>query len=476
MMYNSKTLSLVSRKTILDTKWIECRLKPTGIRERCAVKRPIGKLIWYEKNSLLLTSFKNHQLLLSYSYWNLDTKMRLNLTFFTIYFSSGVLDWQLNHLSVVNGFDCSIDLGFFKSHLYFQFFGQYSTFTFYTNHSQATVCLRNSNPDIITGYHVEGMFAILDRDQLVNTHVHQWTQLSPELVYNVKRKYTLYRYFIAVSKFDCIIIKIKESNKFRYDIYDGPGLLADTLHIKGSYTITSTFQCLMLVLTPNDNMPYDSSFNFTSKMLSAKENININRTHNSLFTYPNKKCRKGLCISLVNADLGYQVNITSVLVKCTSPYNFNCIYAGLVAGERLVSEYKESKTICESNYGSDSQFISFYSQNSSLILVLYWYKGYSEINVSVMISQTKCKPVFINLCILHILCFASKIRCLIYINSVTRLSGINLIINSFDSVLYEGNIGKCWVLHFSSMLTEFKNVYNLSLLSLFHASANTNIM
>ena len=463
MRYNSKTWSLVSSKTILDTKWIECRLKPTGIRERCTVKRPIGKFIWYENISLFVTSFKNYQYLVSYSYWKLDTKMRLNLTFFTIYFSSGVSDWHLNHLSIVNGFDCSTYLGFFKSHLYFQFFGQYSTFTFYSNYSQVTVCLRNSNPDIVTGYHVEGMFAILDRDQLVNTHVHQWTQLSPELLYNVQSKYTLCRYFISVSKFDCIIIKIKESNKFRYDIHDGPGLLADTLHIKGSYTITSTFQCLMLVLTPNDNMPYDSYFNFTSKMLSAKGNININQIHNSLFTFPNQKCRKGLCISLVKADLGYQVNITSILVKSASRYNFNCIYAGLVAGERLVSEYEESKTIFESNYGSDSQFISFYSHNSSLILVLYWYKGYSEINVSVMISQTKCKPVFINLCILHILCFANKIRCLIYLNSVRRLSGINLIIYSFDSILFEGNIGECWVLHFSSMLTEFKNVYNFYL-------------
>ena len=54
MMYNSKIWSLVSRKTILDTKWIECRLKPTGIRERCTVKRPIGKFIWYEKNLFFL--------------------------------------------------------------------------------------------------------------------------------------------------------------------------------------------------------------------------------------------------------------------------------------------------------------------------------------------------------------------------------------------------------------------------------------
>ena len=45
--------------------------------------------------------------------------------------------------------------------------------------------------------------------------------------------------------------------------------------------------------------------------------------------------------------------------------------------------------------------MSFYSSNSSMILFVYWYKGISEINVSAIISKTKCKPVTINPCILH---------------------------------------------------------------------------
>ena len=218
----------------------------------------------------------------------------------------------------------------------------------------------------------------------------------------------------------------------------------------------------MLLLTPIDKISYNSYFNFTSKMLSAMEIININQTSNNLFTYPNQNCRKSLCISLVNADLSYQVNITSILVKSTNSYNFNCIYAGLVSGEMFVSGFLESNTtICESS--SDIKPMSFYSRNSSLILVLYWYKRYSEINVSLMISQTKCKTALINLCVLELLCEITKIRCQSYINNMTRFSGINLTANHFTFILPNNNIGECLVLQITSIPQDFKDLYRLML-------------
>ena len=66
-------------------------------------------------------------------------------------------------------------------------------------------------------------------------------------------------------------------------------------------------------------------------------------------------------------------------------------YAGITVAERFNSEYKQIKTICKYNSYSVGQ--SIYSYKSSLMLVIYWYNGYSKINTSVIISQTKCKSV-----------------------------------------------------------------------------------
>ena len=194
--------------------------------------------------------------------------------------------------------------------------------------------------------------------------------------------------------------------------------------------------------------------------MSNHENITISQTGNSIFNFPNKKCTKISCVSLFLSESGDQVNITAIIFKSTNPHDIDCLYAGLVVGERLAHYYRESKTICEHYYSSNSQSGSFYSKNSSLILVMYWYKEYGEINASVMVSQTKCKPVVINLCYLNILCLRYRDKCQSYLENVTKFSGINLQVQKDDSVIYEGNFGKCSVLQvFSFPTVENKNWY-----------------
>ena len=99
--------------------------------------------------------------------------------------------------------------------------------------------------------------------------------------------------------------------------------------------------------------------------------------------------------------------------------------------------------------------MSLYSKNSSLILIVYWYKEYGEMNASVMVSQTKCKPVIMNPCHFNIFCGNNIIKCQSYLDNVTRFSNINLKIQSKDSVIYEGNLRTCSILQILSMPIEF---------------------
>ena len=170
MMYNSKTLALFNSKTILDRSTM-CSTKVK--RENCTVsKRPTGKFIWYDKTSVVFTPWLcpyqlPHQCL--FTYWELHTKLRLNLTFFHIYFYTKARDMKgyTNHFTIIHGLDFHCDTKSTdttkKRHqdLYFLFVLLYPTFTFYTTHNQVTVCLQYGSCDFYTGYHVEGMFAIL---------------------------------------------------------------------------------------------------------------------------------------------------------------------------------------------------------------------------------------------------------------------------------------------------------------------------
>ena len=261
---------------------------------------------------------------------------------------------------------------------------------------------------------------------------------------------------------------MNSSNTLPYMVFDGPGTLSDTINIFGSIKC-STFQCLILLLMPHVMKTYNEYFTFTSEQLTKFDNTHIYQNDNWVFNFPNKKCNKSLCISLLSADLPNQVNVTTMAVKYSKSHNSNCLYAGLTVGERVASIYEEKPTICESNRGSNELTFSLYSHNSSLIVIIYWFKPYSEINVSLVASLTKCKPVIINLCLLNLLCLTWKEieRCHSYLYNVTRFSNIDLnykdIIHNleYDSLTYKLSIGNCVILQFSSLPTEFHIVYPL---------------
>ena len=227
---------------------------------------------------------------------------------------------------------------------------------------------------------------------------------------------------------------------------DGPGLLSDTLHNSENYITTTTFQTLVLMWSPHGITK--NSLVFDSKPLSTSRTIITNEDENSLFHFPDDKCKKSLCILLVRTNRDYHVNITVVSVKSKILNDYGCFYAGIVMGERINSEYKQIKTTCESNNNSIGQ--SIYSYNSSLILVIYWYKGYSKINTSVIISQTKCKSVLIDLCWMHKLCSTHEALCHSYLYNVTRFSGVSLIFHA-DILAFVLNSEDCTVLQFLKM-------------------------
>ena len=106
-----------------------------------------------------------------------------------------------------------------------------------------------------------------------------------------------------------------------------------------------------------------------------------------------------MCIFYIDSKDGQIVNVTVVDVVTAARLVPSCTYEGFFAGFTVEGEYKERFTIC------DSHKRNFYSQNSSMVIVLYWYKDLSSINATILLSQTECKPIIIDPCILRYSCY-----------------------------------------------------------------------
>ena len=466
----SKSLLLVSKRRNVNEKWRSYR---------SLVKWPIGRLFLTEKPCNLL-------------YWCLTHQLRLNLTIFTIQTSHNYIvhffiyhSYQPYHCgdpylsnnspyiyySPLNGFpypfsghypmfNCSKQNPL--SEYPYKFSGQYSMFSFYPLGRNVVIC-RECFHFGFENIKVEGKFTILDRHYLFNsggidakiTDINISSILK--YAFHPHTHYHLFRFYVAVRKLDKIIIWINESMMFRYIVFDGPGLLSDTLHNSGNYITTTTFQTLVLVWSSYGTT--NNSLVFASKPLLNSRSIIINENENSFFHFPDDKCKKGLCILLVRTHLDYHVNVTVISLKSKIINDLNgCFYAGIAVGERFNFEYKQIKTICESDNDSVGQ--SIYSYSSSLILVMYWYKGYSKINTSVIISQTKCKSVLLELCWMHNLCLTHETlyKCHSYLQNVTRFSGVHLTFYA-DISAFVLNSEDCAILQFSKTHLKQNIVY-----------------
>ena len=137
------------------------------------VKLPIGQFFFHRRNWSVLGQYYDR---FSYPlYWKLNSKLKLNLTFFNIQFFSGMPDGQLDSLTVFQGRYFCRNTDKTLRDKYEQFCGHHSTFSFYPNSTEVTVCLKDTDSHIITKYQVHGMYMILDENIITSIDIDLFT-------------------------------------------------------------------------------------------------------------------------------------------------------------------------------------------------------------------------------------------------------------------------------------------------------------
>ena len=143
---------------------------------------------------------------------------------------------------------------------------------------------------------------------------------------------------------------------------------------------------------------------------------------NDSISLPMEGCQQRHCLIKVQSQSNtLQVNLT--ISKITSEINHNpkCIYGGLVIVEQMYDYQQEYQTLCECHDGSKKLSKNVYSSNSSLFIALYWYNSTGKIIVSLSISQTPCKPLYIDDCriVTFYLKERNQSRCISYLKRIT---------------------------------------------------------
>ena len=139
-------------------------------------------------------------------------------------------------------------------------------------------------------------------------------------------------------------------------------------------------------------------------------------------------CQQSHCLIKIQSQSNtFQVNITVSKITSEITHNPKCIYGGLVIGEQIYDNQQEYQTLCESQDGSKTLSKSVYSSNSSLFIALYWYNSTGRIITSLSISQTPCKPLYIDDCriVTFYLKENNKSKCMSYLKRITEHTDVD---------------------------------------------------
>ena len=319
-------------------------------------------------------------------YFDTQTQLRVNLTFNLLYFGSGLLNCRRENLAVCD---------FNRKCL--TFCGYYSGFIFYPEFRKFSITLYLTASRGL-GVMVRVRFMVFDQG-LVQSGLFQMSKdVIPSLIYKFEGKHVLHLYFIRVRKSHQIKLIRNKVQKEQYTIYDGPDTLMDILKLSKNIITTSTFQCTVEILGNDTGESFNHFLKYYSSPKLIDKHIVIEYSRVILFHNIYKEDSNNSEVILIQSNMYYEINITVLQLYVSRAYPPLCPFGGLAVEEQLSMSYKELLTLCT------PQIRSVYSSNSSLLLTVYWYRGNSQTNVSLIFSEMKCKLVQIDSCVFDAHC------------------------------------------------------------------------
>ena len=233
-----------------------------------------------------------------------------------------------------------------------------------------------------------------------------WRNLLWNL-YLVPKDIRVMKFTLRTKKYQHFIIKFTNDSELVVELYDGPGTYSPNIFKKNNEShITSTFQSIIYLWVPSTNrLNTECSFQFVTESSSVRMNIQLNYSLPHIISHVFTKYEVWKIFSY------YNVNLTIINLTYTGFNDPLCTFVGITVYNVNSDSYKEITTECIL-FSNILSFRNIYSRSNETLLVLYSYKEYGNLSLTMQFSSTKCKPVTINTCALSYLCkFKNNAMC-----------------------------------------------------------------
>ena len=427
------------------------------------MKSPLGNA-FYEFSRILsdqIHTFKREYFGLHYQWdFSLDKSLRPNLTFPYIYFSSVALS-RCEFANLVihdcredivtdNWITGKQDVSIASKHR-FLFCGRHSITTVYPRCSNVAIKIKRQQY-VVMDIHI--FFSVFDGYTIGNIPP---TSPSPKNIFCTVNFFadtiSLQIFRVVVPRFLVIAIHFAIFPKLHLDLFDGPGPLSKPLTFCTNFSqmgnkqhvITSSFQCVIYCY----NCRELSYIPLKQKIQGQIKKFVVSPGFLQNIIYPYHCQSKPTCFLNIETSSALHLNLSVGDMLYFGQNNTQaCPYAGVAVYE---NEIKIS-TICVktnnrfeiANYQhSKYVFQNIYSSNASLLLVIYSYKEYGDIQFTLRISTTRCQLKLLVFCI-------SQEFSQVGLKSRYKHS-------SRDKVVLPTKADKCTILQFS--LSRVKNPY-----------------
>ena len=236
-------------------------------------------------------------------YYKPHPLFRLNLTFHMI----SIFHSELGVCGFF-GLKALVVCSYYRNLNSFIFKGHYATFCLFPKFKNVHLRIYN----LIAPLFFNGNIEVMDKGLVDNFPVYHTYVIPTSLDHHITGQGSLLSFFLQVSKLDQIFIQFLGLMAWNYIIFDGPGILCNTLKSQ-PFMKCSSFQCLIYLLTRVVDpvwLPIITDFRFHSKSLNFSDSISIDQDTHFSVSLSKKNISSNILILFLNTNYGFQVNVT----------------------------------------------------------------------------------------------------------------------------------------------------------------------
>ena len=326
-------------------------------------------------------------------HYSLHSFLRINITFYHI------------HFTYMNLHKCFIGNVTVISDQYHReiYCGIHSLFLSYPSHKKVNITVLSAyrvQYNLMLDYSVidEGRIkSFIYNINLRNISIPVWT------VYFLKHQIRTLHLHITVLKYQRIMLKITIVNFALVEVYDGPGLLSESLlpanKSKENQKIyySSSFLCV-LTFWLKEFINLAQYFKFSWFINNPSQQTPLKENNVVIISYPEIHRKCSITVLQVSTNNDLNINISINIVSYKGMVNTLCQHAGLAVFSEKYGIYKELSVVCSTDKRYPHRKI--FSNSPNVVLVFYCFQGYGEIKIEkIILSTTKCRAVPINTCV-----------------------------------------------------------------------------